>query len=128
MRYLEQNVVRRYVLSAASAALFISGCDVGGPNPHLRAFSCDRGFRAADWANEATREMTAQSIDQCGWFEGKSRRETMRLLGDPADGARGDRHVSWLTGYDDSWIGTYSYLNIGFANGRIRYVEASWGE
>ncbi len=72
--------------------------------------------------------MTAQSIDRCGWFEGKSRRETMRLLGDPDDGSRRDRHVSWLTGYDDSWIGTYSYLNIGFANGRIRYVEASWGE
>jgi hypothetical protein len=126
VRRLEQKAVRSYVLAAASAAFIMSGCDAAGPNPHLRAFACDRGFRAADWGSEATREMTAQSIDQCGWLEGKSRRETMRLLGEPDDG--GGRHVSWLTGYDDAWIGTYSYLNIGFADGRIRYVESSWGE
>ena len=80
----------------------------------------------ADWAREATREMTAQSIDRCGWFEGMSRGKTMRLLGNPDDG--GGRHLSWLTGYDDSWIGTYSYLNISFADGRVRDVVATWGE
>lgn len=58
----------------------------------------------------------------------RSRRETMRLLGDPDDGSRRDRHVSWLTGYDDSWSGTNSYRNIGFTKGRIRYVEVRWGE
>lgn len=126
VRRREPKAVRGCVLAAASAAFLASGCDAAGPNPHLRSFACDRGFKAADWAREATREMTAQSIDRCGWFEGKSRGETMRLLGKPDDG--GGRHLSWLTGYDDSWIGTYSYLNISFADGRIRDVEATWGE
>jgi hypothetical protein len=49
----------------------------------------------------------------------------MRLLGEPDDG--GGAAVSYLTGYDDSWIGTYSYLDLSFADGRVRDVEATWG-
>jgi hypothetical protein len=70
--------------------------------------------------------MTAQSIDQCGWFDGKTRRATIRLLGKPDDG--GGRSVSYLTGYDDAGFGTYSYLTITFADSRVRDVIATYGE
>ena len=111
-------------LVAAGAAFAVYSWS-SAPNPHLRAFACDRGFRAADWESEATREMTSQSIDQCGWFDGKTRREAMRLLGKPYE--RDRRYASWSTGYDDAWIGTYSYLDVGFVDGRVRHVEATYG-
>jgi prepilin-type processing-associated H-X9-DG protein len=115
-----------YMLIAASAALWVTACGQDGPNPHLRTFACDRGFRSSDWANESTREMTAQSIDRCGWFDRTTRHETIRLLGKPDDGR--SQSVSYLTGYDDEVLGSYSYLNIAFADGRVRDIDATYGE
>jgi hypothetical protein len=120
------KIVTLCILVSAGAAVWAFGRDEDAPNPHLRAFACERGFKAEDWTNEGTREMTAQSIDQCGWFDEKTRRETFRLLGKPYEGGR--RNVSYSTGYDDAGIGTYSYLDIMFANGRVRDVEATYGE
>jgi hypothetical protein len=76
--------MRALTVPAVVAVLGASGCAGAGEE---RAFSCDRGFAAADWREH--RLVTGRSIVKCHRLDGWSEARVVRALGRPEWALRG---------------------------------------
>ena len=111
----------RPALLILTVLFLLAGCGGGPAEEEQSAFPCDRGFRAADWKQQAA--VTARSIEKCRWLNGKTRRQVKALLGDPSETL--PNALSYALGGDGRG---HDYLNITLTDQRVSDVIVTSGE